>query len=183
MTEFLDLYYQFNKTPTDPTVAKLFIAKLAEQESELEFPSFTAEDALAMGLLILSESPNGKNQDLPEVDKVVVHISVNGNLLFYSAQDGTSAGNLDWIKRKVNTVTKFGHSSLYMGASCLARGLDFNRMMLLPESEYVGAGGGFPLRIKGVTYPVGVIAVSGLPQEDDHELLVRSIRKYLNSKI
>ncbi|KAK9311003.1 hypothetical protein V1524DRAFT_115422 [Lipomyces starkeyi] len=183
MTEFLDLYYEFNKTPTDPTVSKLFIAKLDEQESELEFPSFTAEDALALGLLILSESPKAKNPDLPEVDKVVVHISVNGNLLFCSGQDGTSDGNLEWIKRKVNTVTKFGHSSLYMGAFCLSRGLEFNRLMSLPESEYTGAGGGFPLRIKGVSYPVGAIAVSGLPQEDDHELLIRSIRKYLNSKV
>ncbi|KAK9427677.1 hypothetical protein V1505DRAFT_379349, partial [Lipomyces doorenjongii] len=38
-----------------------------------------------------------------------------------------------------------------MGASCLARGFDFNRMILLPESEYVGAGGGSPLRIKCIS--------------------------------
>ncbi|KAJ8103583.1 hypothetical protein POJ06DRAFT_242331 [Lipomyces tetrasporus] len=182
MPEFLEVFYPFDKAPTDPAVSQPFLAKLAEQEAELEFSSFNASDALALGLAILAESPKAKTPDAPGVRAVVVHVSINGNLQFYSAQDGTNADNYGWIQRKVNTVTRFGRASIFMGSSCMAGGKDFNVKFLLPETEYVGVGGGFPLRVKGVAYPVGVVAVSGLPHQMDHELVTKGIKKYLESK-
>ncbi|KAK9238556.1 hypothetical protein V1525DRAFT_400897 [Lipomyces kononenkoae] len=182
MVEFLDVFYPFNKTPTDSSASKPLLDKLLQQEAELEFTSFNAADALALGLAILAESPKAKTPDAPGVRPVVVHISINGNLQFYSAQDGTNADNYGWIQRKANTVTRFGHSSLYMGSAAIARGLDFNQKNLLPETEYVGVGGGFPLRVKGVAQTVGVVAVSGLPHEMDHELVTKGIKKFLESQ-
>ncbi|KAK9370464.1 hypothetical protein V1509DRAFT_615835 [Lipomyces kononenkoae] len=182
MAEFLDVFQPFNKTPTDPAASKPLLAKLLQQEAELEFTSFNADDARDLGLTILAESPKAKTPDAPGVRPIVVHVSINGNLQFYCAQDGTNADNYGWIQRKANTVTRFGHSSIYMGSTCLARGLDFNQKNLLPEYEYVGVGGGFPLRVKGVAQSVGVVAVSGLPHEMDHELVTRGIKKYLESK-
>ncbi|KAK9358938.1 hypothetical protein V1504DRAFT_459527 [Lipomyces starkeyi] len=182
MPEFLDVFYPFDKAPTDSAVSKPLLATLLQQEAELEFPSFNAEDALALGLAILAESPKSKTPDAPGVRAVVVHVSINGNLQFYSGQDGTNSDNFGWIQRKVNTVTRFGHASIYMGSSCLAGGKDFNEKFLLPQTEYVGVGGGFPLRVKGVAYPVGVVAVSGLPHEMDHELVTKGIKKFLEEK-
>ena len=44
---------------------------------------------------------------------------------------------------------------------------------LSPE-DYVLAGGGFPVKVKGVG-AIGVIAVSGLPQRQDHEVIVAAL--------
>ena len=44
----------------------------------------------------------------------------------------------------------------------------------LSPSDYVLAGGGFPITVTGVG-PIGVIAVSGLPQRKDHELIVAGL--------
>ena len=39
-------------------------------------------------------------------------------------------------------------------------------------------GGSFPIRIAGSTC-IGAITVSGLPQREDHDLLTRTLAKFL----
>jgi uncharacterized protein (UPF0303 family) len=52
-----------------------------------------------------------------------------------------------------------------------------------PELDYVCHGGALPIRIKGLNFtnPIGAIVVSGLPQEQDHQLVVDACRKVLGS--
>jgi uncharacterized protein (UPF0303 family) len=49
---------------------------------------------------------------------------------------------------------------------------------LISSSEFAAHGGAFPLIIRGVGV-IGTITVSGLPQEEDHELVVTTLRKFL----
>ncbi|WP_017691706.1 heme-binding protein [Paenibacillus sp. PAMC 26794] len=51
---------------------------------------------------------------------------------------------------------------------------DFN----LTSSDYVLAGGAFPLILKNERQ-VGTITVSGLPDEEDHDLVTTGIRSFL----
>lgn len=55
---------------------------------------------------------------------------------------------------------------------------------LAPELTYAAHGGAFPIRLKGLDFsnPIGVIVVSGLPQDHDHQLVVDACRKVLGSK-
>ena len=46
--------------------------------------------------------------------------------------------------------------------------------MGLPLRRYGFAGGGFPIAIAGVGV-VGAVAVSGLPQRDDHAMVVEAL--------
>jgi uncharacterized protein (UPF0303 family) len=45
--------------------------------------------------------------------------------------------------------------------------------------EFAIHGGGFPVRVKGVDGIVGVIVVSGLKQEDDHQVIVEVLREFI----
>ena len=48
----------------------------------------------------------------------------------------------------------------------------------LSASDYVLAGGGFPITVKGVGV-VGGIGVSGLPEREDHAVIVEALCEHL----
>lgn len=43
--------------------------------------------------------------------------------------------------------------------------------------EYAIHGGGYPIRVRGVEGVVAVVVVSGLKQEDDHQVVAETIRE------
>jgi uncharacterized protein (UPF0303 family) len=51
-------------------------------------------------------------------------------------------------------------------------------MFLLPPGRFAAHGGAFPLLVRGVG-PVGTVVVSGLPQVDDHRMVVAALREHL----
>ena len=79
------------------------------------------------------------------------------------------------IERKNRVVRRFGHSSYYMGVSSEG---EFNARYLLDENEFAAHGGAFPVIVRGVGV-VGTVTVSGLPQEEDHRLVVSVLRAFL----
>ena len=88
--------------------------------------------------------------------------------------------NGEWIKRKNNVVNRFGHSSYFMSVSLLNVDKTMEEKYLLSSHEYAAHGGAFPLLIKNVGV-IGTITVSGLPQKEDHELVVTTIKQFLTS--
>ena len=65
-----------------------------------------------------------------------------------------------------------------MGNLFRAQGLVFEEKSRLDRDLYAADGGCFPVLIRRVG-AVGTITVSGLPQAEDHELLVRVLRAFL----
>lgn len=63
------------------------------QEEKCVFNSFTSEDALSLGLLLIE---NVK----PYKKSVVIDIALNGHQLFHYAMNGTSRDNDEWVRRK-----------------------------------------------------------------------------------
>lgn len=150
------------------------LKELLRQEEELQFTQFTNENALELGLALLRE---GRTRARP----VTIDITRNGQQLFHFAMQGTSADNDQWIRRKNNVVNRFGHSSLYLGTYLQQAGQTIEEKYLISSHEFTAHGGAFPLIIKGVGV-VGTITVSGLPQKEDHELVVTTIRQFLAQK-
>ena len=147
------------------------LKQLRQQEEDVQFASFSNDTALAVGMALV--------QAAREKGKVVtIDITRGGQQLFHFAMAGTSIDNGEWVKRKNRVVNRFGHSSYYMGISLKGAGQTIEKKYLLPESEYAPHGGAFPLIIKGVGV-VGTITVSGLPQEEDHELVVGVLKQFL----
>jgi uncharacterized protein (UPF0303 family) len=147
------------------------LKELLQQEEEIQFSSFSNDTAFAVGIALLEAA---KRKGKP----VTIDITRNGQQLFHVAMQGTSLDNDVWIKRKNNVVNRFGHSSFYMGISLQSKGQTIEEKYLIPSSEYAAHGGAFPLIIQGVGV-VGTITVSGLPQEEDHELVVTTLKQFL----
>jgi len=48
--------------------------------------------------------------------------------------------------------------------------------------DYAIHGGGWPVRVRGVEGVVAVVVVSGLKQDQDHQVVVQSVRDYLGAE-
>ena len=147
------------------------LKELRQQEEEIQFASFTHDTALAVGMALLQEArKRGK--------AVAIDITRSGQQLFHFAMAGTTVDNGEWIKRKNNVVNRFGHSSYYVGISLKNAGQTMEEKYLVSSSDYAAHGGAFPLIIRHVGI-VGTITVSGLPQQEDHELVVSTLKEFL----
>ena len=144
---------------------------LAQHEQELQFTEFSNETALALGLALAEAAKRGQKA-------ITIDICRNGQQLFHYAMPGTSADNDAWIRRKNNVVNRYGRSSFYVGTDFRARGKSFDADSRLDADQYAAHGGAFPVIIRGVGV-VGTITVSGLPQAEDHEFVVREVRAFL----
>ncbi len=153
------------------TAHDALLNELQQQEEELQFTSFSNDTALTIGMALLAEAKRrGKS--------VAIDITRSGLQLFHFAMEGTFIDNGEWIKRKNNVVNRFGKSSYAVGISLLSAGQTIEEKYLLSSHEYAAHGGAFPLIIKHVGV-VGTITVSGLPQQEDHELVVTTLRQFL----
>ncbi len=144
---------------------------LLQEEQELQFTSFNETTAWQLGTQMVEHATR---ENLP----ITIDITHGQQQLFHASMSGTAADNDEWVKRKVRLVNRFGHSSFYMGQLLKHKGKTIEQSYLIPESEFAAHGGCFPIIVKG-TGMVGTITVSGLPQEEDHKLVVESIRSFL----
>jgi uncharacterized protein (UPF0303 family) len=147
------------------------LVQLLQEEQELQFTHFNEDTAWQIGSKLVERS---KNERLT----VTIDITRGDHQLFHASLRGTSADNDEWIKRKVRLVYRFGHSSFYMSQLLKSRGQCLEDAYFLPQGRYGPFGGCFPVIIRE-TGVVGTITVSGLPQEEDHRLVVEAIRSFL----
>ena len=148
------------------------LAELAAEEEELQFSSFTNDDAWTLGCALVARA---REVDAP----VAIEVSRNQQRLFHAALAGATPDNASWIERKSRVVQRFGHSSLYVRQAALEKGKPFEETPGIDAARYAAHGGAFPVIVRGVG-PVGVVVVSGLPQIEDHRMVVEALRAHLS---
>ena len=146
------------------------IAAIVVQESTLTLPGFTPDTAWQLGTML---------RDLAIARKYALVIDVRRfgaphQQLFYCALAGTTPDNQRWVMRKINAVARFHKSSYHVGRLLEQSGLTFSARYNLPEEDYAAHGGSFPINVAG-TGIVGSVTVSGLPQREDHNLVVEAL--------
>jgi uncharacterized protein (UPF0303 family) len=147
------------------------LAELAAEEEELQFTGFTNDDAWDLGSALAAAA---RRDGAP----VAVDVSRHGHQLFHASLPGTSPDNDSWIQRKTRVVHRFGHSSLYVRQASIERGTTFEEEFGLDPALYAAHGGAFPVVVRSVG-PVGAVVVSGLPQLEDHRMVVAALRAHL----
>ncbi|KAI5249849.1 hypothetical protein E4T43_00432 [Aureobasidium subglaciale] len=162
--------YPLTNPPTD-------LSAISQIDSSILFPSFTTTDAWILGNLLRS-----RLSTYPSASVISITLA-NTTPLFYTAvSPGVTPDNTFWVARKSATVLRFGCSTWYMHNKFQGDEKAFAEKYCLQEraKEYAIHGGGFPVRVKGVEGVVAVIVVSGLKQQQDHQVIVQTCRDFLD---
>ena len=141
--------------------------RVALQERELQFSRFDAQTVWEFGVNLRTMAAG---RGLP----VVIDLRRFGQPLFYAALEGTTPDNVEWVRRKSNLVARFHRSSYAIGLSLKLKNDTLQQRYALPDADYAAHGGSFPITIAGAGV-IGSITISGLPQRDDHELVVEGL--------
>jgi uncharacterized protein (UPF0303 family) len=142
---------------------------LEAEAARLILPAWSQADALRLGEWLVAE---GTARALP----ILIDIRTAQMTLFRAVLPGASALNDRWALRKSNTALLFGAPSLLVQHRLNAAGRDLSHHGCTPDL-YASSGGAVPLvTTQGLQ---AVATVSGLPQVEDHRLVVAGIEAVL----
>ncbi len=151
------------------------LEQIALQERRLVFAGFDANTAWTLGCALRTIA-----QAL--TIGLVIDISLHDRQLFYCAMPNTTPDNADWVRRKRNTVLRCHKSSYGVGLKFALEGSSFFEKTGANPQDYATHGGSFPITLEGLGC-IGAMTVSGLPQRQDHELVVRVLVEYLGQTL
>ncbi|MFG3529250.1 heme-degrading domain-containing protein [Streptomyces sp. NPDC047917] len=153
---------------TAPTVPELIA-----QERRLTLPRFGYDEAYALGALLVSMA---RESHAP----VAIDIRRGAQQMFHAALPGSSADNDAWIDRKRRVVERYGESSYLVGTRFRAKGTTFEDSSRLDPDVYAAHGGSFPVAVEGAGV-IGSVTVSGLPQAEDHAMVVAALERFAST--
>lgn len=146
------------------------LAELEAEQADLIFPRFAEAEAWALGSAIVALAGAAASP-------VVINIRTPDRTLFHAALPGSSPLNDLWARRKSNTALMFQLPSMLVtirqhikGGTLAVHGL--------AEADFAASGGAVPIVVAGVGV-VAVATVSGLPELQDHRLVVAAMRGLL----
>ncbi|QGI63008.1 hypothetical protein CEK26_006963 [Fusarium fujikuroi] len=147
------------------------------------FTSFTTEDAFVLGNLLYARLYPYAVKGKPTVISIAL---ANTSQVVYQTVTGpgTAPDNEQWVRRKRNTVLRFGNSTWFMHNKFKGDEVAFAAKYGIADSnkgDYAIHGGAIPIRVQGVEGIVAVVVVSGLKQDEDHGVIADVIKNTANS--
>ena len=151
------------------------LERLVAQEERLRFPTFSEETAWELGT---------KLRDLAQARKlpIVIDIRLANRQLFHSALPGSTPDNPEWVRRKSNVVLRYLKSSYRVGRELAAKNDTLDQHRGVSPLDYAPHGGSFPIYVEAAGI-IGAITISGLPQRDDHNLVVEALASFLDQPL
>ncbi|MEO8487457.1 MAG: heme-degrading domain-containing protein [Betaproteobacteria bacterium] len=141
--------------------------RITLQEKRLSFPRFGPDTAWTLGerLKALAEARGAA---------LAIEVRIARRTAFFHAMAGSRPSNADWVRRKRNTVELLARSSYGAGLAPKVDGRTIAERMGLAARDYALDGGAFPIVVAGCG-AIGAVTVSGLPQREDHALVVEAL--------
>lgn len=149
------------------------ISELEAEAEALILDHFSETEALRLGGILTDIA---LDESLP----VVIDIRTPDRTLFHAALPGSAPLNDLWARRKSNVALAFQLPSLLVGMRHRAKGETLAKHGL-DEANHADHGGAVPIRVNGAGV-VAVATVSGLPQVEDHKLVIRGLRLLQGSR-
>lgn len=143
------------------------IALCEQHRKQLCFNKFDYLDAWQLGQALYQNA-----QDLGY--HLAIEICLNQTVIFSALMPGATAENVDWVRRKRNTVAFLSISSWAAGLMLNARQTTLEERYGLDMRDYAAFGGAYPLIVTGCGM-TGTVTVSGAPQLDDHNLVITTL--------
>lgn len=145
------------------------LARIAEQQKALVFPTFGLDEAWRLGTLLRDWSAERSHA-------VAIEVKFSTMPAFYAALPGSIPDNENWLRRKRNLVLRVFQPSYGVGRRLELQGATLEGKMGLSLSDYAAHGGGFPITVAGAGV-IGAVTVSGLPQREDHNFVVEALAR------
>ncbi|WP_165218892.1 heme-degrading domain-containing protein [Affinirhizobium pseudoryzae] len=143
------------------------IVRIGEQEKALRFERFDLGAAWSVGQHI-----HGVAAAAGHI--LSIDVQINGMQAFFAAMPGARPDFEHWIRRKRNIALRFLRSSYGVGLELAQQKTTLEEKWGLPTADYASHGGSVPILVEGVGC-IGAVTVSGLPQRDDHNLVIESL--------
>lgn len=148
------------------------IRRLEEQERLLHFARFSPDDAWALGNHVRAVA-------IARNAGVAIDISLRDRTLFHTVLPGATTDNVEWIRRKRNTVLRLWNASYLVGRRLALSGRDQMEARNLSHVDFSVHGGSFPLVVADLGC-VGAVTVSGVPERIDHAIVAEAMAEFLN---
>lgn len=142
-------------------------------EKDLRFENFDALFALKLALKIIEES-----KKYEEEIALIIFDETKQLVVFQYVMNSKSSRNIELASLKRNTVCRTGHSSLWTLVEAKKESKNINK--LFQNKDCLPVGGAFPIYVE--EKHVATVAISGLHEGLDHDLIVKSLYNFLNKK-
>lgn len=143
-------------------------AELEAEAAALVQDRFSEVEALRLGQMLTDIA-------LAEALPVVINIRTANRTLYHASLPGSAPLNDLWARRKSNVALVFQEASLLVGMRHRAKGETLAKHGL-SETDHADHGGAVPIQVRDMGV-VAVVTVSGLPQVEDHKLVIRGLRQ------
>lgn len=139
---------------------------------KIELDNFNNRIGLEIGLAIVHLSKE-RNQN------IAVQIERLTHVIFLYVDDNLPADKHNWIRRKANVAKHFEESSLSVKYQLTKESMTLEETFALDPKDYLAKGGSVPIVVKNAGM-VAIVTVSGLQDEEDHKIIIESLKgKYI----
>lgn len=156
--------------------AKQAMEVLLEQERVLRFEKFGADEALELGVAAAKAA-----YELGHGVSVTVTREADGLVMLQWVADDCSERNLLFANGKRAAARKAGHASPWAQLEATISGEDAVAAVWANVPAEVPACGAFPIRVEEEW--VATLAVSGLMEGLDHEVILRALERVLGTTV
>ncbi len=136
---------------------------------KIELDNFDNRTGLEMGLAIVNLA-KARNQN------IAVQVERLNHIIFLFVDDNLPADKHNWLRRKANVAKHFEESSLSVKHDLNNGNMTLTETFALDGKIYLAKGGAIPLFVKNAGM-IGVITVSGLHDEEDHEIIIDALKE------